>query len=70
MLIPDFYEILDIEDDSMPHAPVDTDIDPNVSGKVSTHSRDSGRNSSRASSRGVMFFSVVNFLNGNSDVEI
>ena len=52
MLIPDFYEILDIVDDSMPHAPVDDDLDPDASGKLSTHSKDSGRNSSRASSRG------------------
>ena len=55
LLIPDFYEILDIEDESMPHAPVDADLDPDISGKVSSHSKDSGRNSSRASSRGRVY---------------
>ena len=52
MLIPDFYEILDLADESLPHPAIDGDLDLNCSSKVSSHSKDSGRNSSRASSRG------------------
>ena len=54
MLIPDFYEILDLVDDSLPHRGVDGDLDLNDSGKLSSHSKDSGRNSSTASSRGTV----------------
>ena len=54
MLIPDFYEILDLVDDSLPHRAVDGDLDLNDSGKLSSHSKDSGRNSSTASSRGTV----------------
>ena len=54
MLIPDFYEILDLVDDSLPHRGVDGDLDLNDSGKLSSHSKDSGKNSSRASSRGTV----------------
>ena len=52
MLIPDFYEILDLVDESMARPPLDYDLDLNCSGKMSSQSKDSGRNSSRASSRG------------------
>ncbi|XP_053383005.1 PAS domain-containing serine/threonine-protein kinase-like, partial [Mercenaria mercenaria] len=45
MLIPDFYEILDLVEDSVHLSTVDED-------KLSVHSKDSGKNSSRSSSKG------------------
>ncbi|XP_060589751.1 PAS domain-containing serine/threonine-protein kinase-like isoform X2 [Ruditapes philippinarum] len=44
-LIPDFYEILDLVENSMQVSGVDED-------KLSVHSKDSGKNSSRSSSKG------------------
>ncbi|KAL4217724.1 hypothetical protein ACF0H5_022464 [Mactra antiquata] len=45
-LIPDFYEILELVDTSLPVPVVDDD-------KLSIHSKDSGQHSSRSSSKGV-----------------
>ena len=46
-LIPDFFEILDLVENSMQVSAVDDD-------KLSVHSKDSGKNSSRSSSKGII----------------
>lgn len=49
MLIPDFYEIVDLVEDSMALPAVEED-------KLSVLSKDSGRNSSRSSSKGTLIW--------------
>ena len=61
MLIPDFYEILDLVDESMPLPPTGEYL--NTSAANSINSRDSGQHSSRSSSKG-----GAHLLNPNQSV--
>lgn len=62
MLIPDFYEIVDLVEDSMPLPPVEED-------KLSVLSKDSGRNSSRSSSKGTFMCFNISFLSLGNDLQ-